>query len=302
MKTLSLLLREVEALRRSPCLLIFTNTTEQFAYPFKHSTIETIQNHLNLLVHNKQKQGKLPTISLVTSIAGGNFFAISGLISLLQELCETLEVIIPKHTISAASLLPLAANNILMNEHSTIGSLCISDPLFAHSNSLFKDYSDLNKFFCDKNISTDEKVTRLTALLESTPACIIGRVIKGGQAVYSIIQNYLESQHITPKKIEELLQLIVDTSQKRNISAFEAIKIGLPIELSNPLLDSKLSQLQSHTDQLLSPIQTHLSISWGLFCIASTFGGVDLFFSTATFDPTNRSMRNPPLISHRHFS
>lgn len=302
METISLLVQEIESLRNSPCLLIFTNTSYRFAYPFKHSTIEIIQNHLNLLVHNNQNQEKFPKISLITSIAGGNFFAINGLISLLFELCETLEVIIPKHTISAASLLPLAATNVLMTEHSTIGSLSISDPQFAFSNPGFKDYSDLEKFFLNTHTPTDDKVSRLADLLESTPACIIGRIIRGGHFVYSTMQNYLKNQQLSSQKIKELIQTLIDPSQNRKLSTLEAIKAGLPVEPAPPFLDSKLSQLQSHTDQLLSPIQQRSSVSWGLFCIASKFGGVDLFCATAPVDSFNNSSTNPPLITHKHFS
>jgi len=162
-----------------------------------------------------EKNKKMEKISLIIRSNGGAVEAPLPIISLIKEYCDLLDVYIPENAYSAATLLALAGNEIVMSSR---GFLSPIDPQLSiktidkNTSGIFS-VEDVNGYYklLDKlKIEGDSKVKALEFLTNVINPVQLGQIERVRNLIQLIAQNILESSGVyeedgTKDKIIKLL-------------------------------------------------------------------------------------------------
>ncbi len=110
------LIEELGKLRKSNVISYLTSDRVPYAAQIALDTIPIFYKHLKLL-------GRAKKISLFLSSNGGSLDAPWPIVGLIREYCDELEVIIPGRALSAATLIALGADKIVMGPASYLSPI-----------------------------------------------------------------------------------------------------------------------------------------------------------------------------------
>lgn len=221
-----------------------------------------------------KEQGKVEKISLFLYSSGGNIDTPWPLVNTIREFCKTFEVLIPRKALSAATLISLGANRVVMTPFSHLSPI---DPeaTFSSADGKLEQYQieDIISFIDfsrDKiGFKKDDK-EGLVALLNSLCQKVDPKILGSINRTHSLIRrlaNGLLCLHLDEKKDGDRIKQIVEQlteklfSHQHLIGRYEAkdkVGFGDVIEFADSkTFDGieKLFEAISADFQLLEPLQ-----------------------------------------------
>ncbi len=190
--------------------LIFTFVTSD-KNPANLFSAQIALDVMDIFYKQLRKSGKKKKITLVLHSAGGNIEAPWPIVSLFREYCETFEVIVCRKALSAATLICLGADKIVMTPSSFLSPI---DP-----HGVFK-IGNQNKEIEIENISSFIKFAKervgitqqeplievLRSLVNEVPPTILGSVYRTHFMIRSLAEKMFGTHK---KKIEEQQRTLI---------------------------------------------------------------------------------------------
>jgi ClpP class serine protease len=210
------LIQEIEALRNSRVITYLTSDRQG---PFSAKIATDI---IPLVAKQLKKIGKTPKIDLFIYSTGGDTFVPWRLVSMIRDYCETFSVLVPYKAHSAATMIALGADEIVMTNLSELSPIDPStanvfNPVDSHNpgNRIPISVEDVMAYFdLAKNkfgIKTDEDLTKIfTKFVEANPQVhplALGNVNRIHNLIRMLARRLLKS-HTAPMKDDDVEKVV----------------------------------------------------------------------------------------------
>lgn len=202
-----------------------------------------------------KKNQKKDTLNLVLRSNGGVLEAPLPIVSLIREFFDNFSVYIPENAHSAATLLSLGANKLVM---SPLSSLSPVDPQINLPNPEQKENQPILRFsvedvagyykLLDKLQITDEKkVEALKFLTEKIHPALLGQIERVRALIQVIADRIIKANSIDETRKALIIKKLTEDIPSHNywITRAEAIEIGLPVEKADPETNQLLDDLMA---------------------------------------------------------
>ncbi len=199
--------------------------------------------------------GKVPKISLFLYSAGGFLTTPWPIANLLREYCDELEVIVPFRALSAATLLALSADKIVMTPLSQLGPIDPTGNFILGDKNLQVQVEDITSFisFAKEKVKLNSQQSLSDVLQEITkhiPPQVVGSINRTHSLIRMLAEKMLKlhSKPIPPKLAAKITSQLTETlfSHQHYINrteAKESIGFGNLIEFANPKNEDAINNL-----------------------------------------------------------
>lgn len=229
-------------------LTLITSTKqpeEHFAAQIAVDTLPIIYSLINGSETNKDK-----TIDLIIYSAGGVIDAPWAIVNLIREYYENLCIVVPNRAHSAATLIALGADKILMGP---LGTLSPIDPQLnikqtEPSLNIRTGIEDIYGYYIllkeTLDLDSAGKTEALKLLANRIGPEILGQASRIRKEIRIVATNLLGLHMKDAQKIENIVSGLVEKlhSHKYMINRREALKFGLPVEN----LDGELEEIANN--------------------------------------------------------
>lgn len=207
----SSLIQELEKTRHSRVICYLTSDRQPFVAQIALDT-------LPLFYQTLQPIGKVEKLSLFLYSSGGNLDAPWPLLNLIREYCDYLEVLIPSKALSAATLLSLGANKIVMTPLSQLSPIDPEGTFVSEAhqqNYSVEDVMSFVDFAKDKvGIAESQPLSQvLTILTKEIKPQILGSLNRSHARVRRLARKMLQFSLSDPKYETQLAEIVNNLSQ-----------------------------------------------------------------------------------------
>ena len=251
------LIKQIQDTRKSKVIVYFTGDRQLANARIAEDAVRPLYDHLLSI-------GKTSKIDLYLYSRGGDVSVPWRIITMFREFCDELTVIVPYKAQSAATLISLGADKILMGKKAELGPI---DPTLvktsaAESGSSQQEISieDVNSFLSfirEKGHITDQvALSQVICMLANqlTPLTL-GNVSRTNSHIRLVARKMLASrkEKLEEAKINSIIETLTEKiySHGHAIGRKEAVEIGLPVELPDDALETIIWQLFLEYEQLL---------------------------------------------------
>jgi len=255
------LISEIEKNRESKVIVYFTGDRPLASAMIAEDAVRQLYDHLLSL---EFKEGKKRRIDLFLYSRGGDVSVPWRIVSMIREFCEEFNVLIPYKAHSAATLLSLGADTIIMGKKAELGPI---DPTLTRKNMgessappqeiSVEDVNSFVSFIKDTaNINDQDAVAQLlNGLISQVGPLNLGSVNRQSNHIRMVARKLLTTRN---EKIEESkLNTVIETLIEKiyfhghAIARREAGDIGLRIEIPNDNLESIMWDLYLAYEEML---------------------------------------------------
>lgn len=233
----SVLYTQLEAKLSSKVVLYVTGDQKQWETQIHPEVLDYFVEHLD-------KIGKTKKISLFLYSRGGNTLAAWSLVNLIRQFCDEFEVVVPSKAHSAATLMCLGANNIIMTKQATLGPIdpSVNTPLNPHipgapenitlpvNVEAIRGFVEMLK--SDFDIKSNDMAQITKELMSFVHPLVLGEVYRARSQIKMLSRKLLSKQITNEKQIERITSFLCSESGSHDytINRTEARnELGLPI-------------------------------------------------------------------------
>lgn len=234
------LYQEIEKIRKRPLIAYVTSIRPGCQVQMASDVIPLFIKQVNAIKENA-------AVDLLILSNGGDPIVSWRIISILREKFKKISVLVPYTAYSAATLLALGADEVIMHPYANLGPL---DPQLSFTDETGKTktigYEDIMKYIdFIKEIGENEhsllaeSIEKLTKELSPT---LIGFAKRSSELGLTMCQKLLAT-HMSDSNKTKLIADALNTKYYHHgypLSRKEAKEIGLPIATSNPQIESLL--------------------------------------------------------------
>lgn len=322
------LYQELEKARNSKVIAYVTGDRPEAGIQIQWDVYDHLVNHLDQI-------GVVKKISLFLYTRGGSTSAARGLVNLIQQFCDELEVIIPSRAHSSGTLMALGASRIVMTKQATLGPIDPSintplNPAIPGANQRYPVGVEAIKGFLELakqevGITDQPALSAIfSSLVGSVHPLVLGEVYRARSQIKMLAKQLLD-QHIKDEvKVNRIIEFLCSESGSHDytIHRREAKDmLGLSVEKPDAALYDLIKKIYDDMErELLLSIpfdpnivlgaanQTRYSLVRGL--LESTPGASTRFLSEGTLSrltlttPTgpNTQLHDQPSFSGwKHF-
>ncbi len=232
---------QLEAARESRLLAYVTGDRPGMETQIHPEALDRIGDHVDGFARQKK-------ISLYLYSRGGNTLAGWGIVNLLRQFCDELEVIVPAKAHSTATLIAMGADRIVMTKQATLGPIdpSINGPLNPQAPGqppnvrIPISVEDVTAYFeLAKNelgVRSDSDLSSVFAkLVEHVHPIALGNVYRARKQIKMLATRLLRL-HMKGEDVEEKITHLIkflcseSGSHDYTINRREAESLGLPIE------------------------------------------------------------------------
>ena len=230
------LYKQIEKLRDRPLITYVTSIRNGLEGQMTQDVIPKFIKQLDYISKEKKE------IDLLIISNGGDPIVSWRIISLLRERFEQISILIPYKAYSAATMLSLGANEIIMHPYANLGPIDLQ--INYKSNNVEKSisYEDIVKYFefTDK-INLSNKDLAFEKLTNEIPATLIGFARRSHNLEYKLSERLLETHLSDKEKVKKIISTLNSEFYHHGypLGRTEAKNIGLNVV--NP--DNKLEKL-----------------------------------------------------------
>jgi len=246
------IIEKLEKERGSKVIVYFTGDRHPFGSRIAEDAVRPLYEHLLNLEFNEGTK----IIDLFLYSRGGDVSVPWRITSMIREFCDEFNVLIPYKAQSAATLLSLGADNIIMGKKAELGPI---DPTLVKSSvgegSLprqeisVEDVNSFLSFIKEKaNINDQSALANVVSnLINQISPLTLGNVNRQNSHIRLVARRLLTSRML--KMDEEKINTIIETltekiySHGHAIGRQEAKDIGLPIIIAEDKLENLIWQL-----------------------------------------------------------
>ncbi|MBS1516587.1 MAG: serine protease [Bacteroidetes bacterium] len=298
--------KEIERLRNSKLLVYVTGDRQNAETNIGADIIAPFANHLDII-------GGVEKISLLIYSNGGSTLAGWNLVNLIRSFCNDFEVIIPFRCQSAATLISLGANRIIMTKQATLG------PIDPSTNGLMNPqvningqnirvpvsvehvngYLDMAKE--DANLKDVDLKEVFLKLADNIHPLSLGDVYKAKSQIKMLAEKLLKYHTIEVTNVPKVISFLCSESGSHDytINRKEAKdELGLNVEVPSEELYKNIKEIYQDIENelelrnpfnanvLLATVNT-LPYTMRRALIESVEGGTDVFVSEGTISKIN---------------
>ncbi|MFZ3071001.1 MAG: hypothetical protein WA110_07775 [Anaerolineaceae bacterium] len=234
------LYKSLSSVRQRPLISYVTSIRPNLNGSMSQDALPSFLDHVDSIVNESDLYNKGKAIDVLIISNGGDPVVSWRIISLLREKFKNITVIVPYTAFSAATLLALGADEIIMHPYSNLGPL---DPQITISNSdgssKSMSYEDIIKYFefiKDVGITDQELLERsLSRLSQEIPPTAIGFSKRSSQLGLTMGAKLL-STHMSDENKARGISETLNTKFYHHgypLSRSEAKDIGLNIAANN---------------------------------------------------------------------
>lgn len=245
------IIKQIGDLQKSFCLSIVYGQKQ----PQNLFATQIAFDVLPILYEILELQGKTKKISFVVRSNGGIIDAPLPIINLIREYCEEIEIIIPENAHSAATLIALAGDNIIMTPMSSLSPI---DPQIniketekdASLKKISFSVEDIAGYYqlLDKLRITDEgKIKALEYIAHTINPAILGQIERVRKLIHIYADKILSHTKIDDNSKNMIVKTLIEDipSHHYMISRKEAKQLGLPVNNANDKQLDLLKQLMT---------------------------------------------------------
>jgi len=248
-------IEQIEKMRESKLICYILGDRPNFATSIADDAVRILFDHLENL-------GKQQTFDLFLYARGGNLMAPFRMVHLIREFCEKFNVIVPYRALSAATLLSLGADEILMGK---MGELSPIDPTTGHpfnpqdpikpGHRIPINVEDVTSFLTfakeKANLSKEKDIDVFRILTSNIHPLALGNIERGYEVIRQLAPKLLEFHMKDKEKIKNIVESLTESKVHGYlITRHEAKKeIGLNIKNPSEELESLIWSLYSQYEK-----------------------------------------------------
>lgn len=246
------LIRDLERERKSKVIVYFTGDRKPFASRIAEDTIRPLYEHLLNLDFDKGKK----IIDLFLYSRGGDVSVPWRIASMFREFCEEFNILIPYKAQSAATLLSLGADHIIMGKKAELGPIdptlvkaTIGESVLPQQEISVEDVNSYLSFIKEKANITDQSALAQTVrmLVNQITPLTLGNVNRQNSHIRLVARKLLTSriEKLDEEKIDSIIETLTEKiySHGHGIGRKEAKDIGLPIIFPDDKIETLIWQL-----------------------------------------------------------
>jgi len=254
------LIEKIEQKRQSKVIVYFIGDRHPFGARIAEDAVRPLYDHLL----NLEFEGDKRRIDVFLYSRGGDVSVPWRIVSMIREFCDEFNVLIPYRAQSAATLLSMGADNIIMGKKAELGPI---DPTLVKATMgetavppqeiAVEDVNSFLSFVEERaNINDQDAVTNiLSSLINQIGPLTLGSVNRQHNHIRLVARKLLTSRR--EKLDEEKISTIVETltekiySHGHAIGRREAKDIGLPVGYPDDDLEDLMWNLYLECEELL---------------------------------------------------
>ncbi len=311
------LYKELEAARSSRLLVYVTGDRRGMEAQIHSEVLDFITDHLGETSPHK--------ISLLLYSRGGSTMAGWSLANLLRQHCRRFEVLVPAKAHSAATLICLGADTIVMTKQATLGPIdpSVNGPLNPRmpgtsGSTVSVSVEDVAGFLdlARKELGIRDQaqlVALMNKLADHIHPLSLGKVYRSRIQIQQLAEKLLNRHWKSSAQKKKRLIAVLCTeagSHDYTINWREAKgELGLPVEAARPDVARLLTRIYAdirHELELLNPFEPavllgtnpHASYACKQALIESVGGGSHAFVKEGTVTKTSASSDHQPGFQH----
>ncbi len=259
------LLEEIENERESHVLVYVTGDRQPFPAQIGEDVVRPMYDHLISLENSKPKRDKL---DLFLYSRGGDVSVPWRMVSMFRQVFGEFSVLIPYKAYSAATMISLGADTIVMGRKAELGPIdptltrrdtgnIDSDPL-SPKNINVEDVLSYISFVKEQaNINDQAALAQLVGMLSSSLSPLTLGSINRQHSHIRLVARKLLTSHgnkIDEERLSAIIEVLTEKiySHGHAIGRAEAEEIGLPIEKPSTKLENTMWQLFEEYEKELS--------------------------------------------------
>ncbi len=258
------LIEKIEEIRQSRVLVYITGDRQPFPASIDEDVVRPMYDHLLALEKLEPRRNKRKKLDLFLYSRGGDVSVPWRLVSMFRQFCDELNVLIPYKAYSAATMISIGADKIVMGRKAELGpidpTLVRFDPLNPASppqEISVEDVLSYISFIKERaNVNDQAALAHLVGMLSSSLAPLtLGQINRQNSHIRLVARKMLTSH--SDKVDEEKLVAIVEALTEKlyyhghAIGRTEAKEIGLPVEEASADLEAALWKLFEHYENEL---------------------------------------------------
>jgi hypothetical protein len=254
------LISSLEKERGSKVIVYFTGDRRPFASKIAEDAVRPLYEHLLNLDFNEEKK----VIDLFLYSRGGDVSVPWRIASMVREFCEEFNILIPYKAQSAATLISLGADNIIMGKKAELGPIdptlvkaTIGEGAIPPQEISVEDVNSFLSFVKERaNINDQSALAEIVgSLVKQISPLTVGSVNRQNSHIRLVARKLLTSRN--NKMDEEKINSIVETltekiySHGHGIGRKEAKDIGLPVIILDDKVEKMIWQLYLKYEEFL---------------------------------------------------
>ncbi len=233
-------------------IVYFTRDRKPFGSRIAEDVVRSLYDHLiNLELPEKNKK-----IDIFIYSRGGDISVPWRITTMIREFCDEFNVLIPYKAQSAATLLSLGADNIIMGKKAELGPIdptlvkaTVSEGSLPAQEISVEDVNSFISFLKERaNINDQEPLAQVVEnLVKQISPLTLGRVNRQHSHIRLVARKLLSSRNmrLDEEKINTIIEILTEKiySHGHTIGRKEALDIGLPIMFPDPEIETLIWDL-----------------------------------------------------------
>lgn len=247
------LIRELQTTRESQLVVYFLSDRRGASGGISEDAVRPMFDHLRAI-------GDTDRVDVLLYSVGGNTEVPWRIVSMIRECCKEFSVLIPYKAMSAATMIALGADSIVMGKKGELGPI---DPSLNirkgpdEEGVAVEDVMSYVRFLGDRVGLSDQAALSgpIVALGEKLPPILIGKLNRMHSHIRSVARKLLTS-HTKEQLDEQKIGVIVETLAEKTyqhghaIGRQEAGEIGLPVHKAEPKIEELMWRLYCEYEKL----------------------------------------------------
>jgi ATP-dependent protease ClpP protease subunit len=251
------LIKMIQKIRGSKLIVYFTGDRRFASAMIAEDAVRPLYEHLLSI-------GKNSKIDLFLYSRGGDVSVPWRIVSMFREFCDELSVLIPYKAHSAATLISLGADKIIMGKKAELGPIdpvlvrgVIGESTVPPAEISVEDVNSYISFLKERaNITDQSALMQLVSILANylTPLTL-GSVNRQNSHIRLVARKLLTYKREKPEeaKINSIIETLTEKiySHGHAIGRKEAQEIGLPVEIPSDELEETIWKLYLEYEKIL---------------------------------------------------
>lgn len=246
------LIEDLEKERGSKVIVYFTGDRQPFGSRIAEDVVRPLYEHLVNLDFDEGKK----VIDLFLYSRGGDVGVPWRIASMVREFCKEFNVLVPYKAQSAATLLSLGADNIIMGKKAELGPIdptlvkaTIGEGTLPHQEISVEDVNSFLSFVKERAKITDQSALAqvVGTLVNQISPLTLGNVNRQNSHIRLVARKLLTSrkEKMDEEKINTIIEILTEKiySHGHGIGRKEAKDIGLPIIFPGDKTENSIWQL-----------------------------------------------------------
>jgi len=254
------LIKQIQDKRNSKVIVYVTGDRQPIMAMIAEDAVRPLYDHLLSI-------GKAEKIDLFLYSRGGDVSVPWRIVSMFREFCDELSIIVPYKAYSAATLISLGADKIIMGKKAELGpidptlrKMAIGEISGPPQEISVEDVNSYISFIRERaNINDQSALAQMVSILANyiTPLTL-GSVNRQDSHIKLVARKLLTSRNekLDESKINTIIEMLTEKiySHGHAISRKEAQELGLPVEIPEEPLEDAIWSLYLEYERFLQLI------------------------------------------------